>query len=150
MDAKQFIVARRLGYRSGLEHKVSKYLDELNTSYIYEGIKIEWEDLAYRTYTPDFILHNNIIIETKGMLTATDRRKHLFIKKQHPELDIRFVFENSNRKLRKGAKSTDAQWCVRYNFNYYSRIIPEKWLKEKKRPDIPTFVPFKGEKRKQT
>ena len=125
MDAKQFIAARRLGYRSGLEHKVSKYLDKLNVSYIYEGIKIEWEDLAYRTYTPDFILHNNIIVETKGMFTAMDRRKHLNIKKQHPELDIRFVFENSNRKLRKGAKSTYAQWCIKYGFLYFTRIIPE-------------------------
>jgi len=56
VDAKQFIAARRLGYRSGLEHKVSQYLDELNITYSYEGVKIEWEDLAYRTYTPDFIL----------------------------------------------------------------------------------------------
>ena len=40
------------------------------------------------------------------MFTAADRRKHLAIKRQHPKLDIRFVFENSRRKLRKGAKST--------------------------------------------
>ena len=149
MDAKQFIVARRLGYRSGLEHKVSQYLDDLNINYSYEGIKIEWEDLAYRTYTPDFILHNNIIIETKGMFTAIDRRKHLCIKKQHPELDIRFVFTNSNRKLRKGAKSTYAQWCIRYDFRYFNRIIPEEWLKEKVKPAIASFVSFKGEKRKK-
>ena len=149
MDAKQFIAARRLGYRSGLEHNVSKYLDKLNVSYIYEGIKIEWEDLAYRTYTPDFILHNNIIVETKGMFTAMDRRKHLNIKKQHPELDIRFVFENSNRKLRKGAKSTYAQWCIKYGFLYFTRIIPEEWLKENKQPPISSFVSFKGEKRKK-
>tara|TARA_A100001201_G_scaffold99040_1_gene85237 strand:- start:1333 stop:1785 length:453 start_codon:yes stop_codon:yes gene_type:complete len=149
VDAKQFIAARRLGYRSGLEHKVSQYLDELNITYSYEGVKIEWEDLAYRTYTPDFILHNNIIIETKGMFTAIDRRKHLAIKKQHPELDIRFIFENSNRKLRKGAKSTYAQWCIRYDFRYYTRIIPEEWLKEKVKPSIPSFVSFKGEKRKK-
>ena len=148
MDAKQFIAARRLGYRSGLEHKVSQYLDDLNINYSYEGIKIEWEDLAYRTYTPDFILHNNIIIETKGMFTTIDRRKHLAIKKQHPELDIRFVFTNSNRKLRKGAKSTYAQWCLRYDFRYYSRIIPEEWLKEKAKPKIQSFVSFKGKKRK--
>jgi len=149
VDAKQFIVARRLGYRSGLEHKVSQYLDDLNINYSYEGIKIEWEDLAYRTYTPDFILHNNIIIETKGMFTAIDRRKHLCIKKQHPELDIRFVFTNSNRKLRKGAKSTYAQWCIRYDFRYFNRIIPEEWLKEKVKPAIASFVSFKGEKRKK-
>ena len=53
--------------------------------FIYEGMKIEWEDLAYRMYTPDFVLPNGIIIETKGRFTVADRRKHLLIKKQHPK-----------------------------------------------------------------
>ena len=69
-NAKQFRAARKYGYRSGLEHKLSLYLDELKVKYDYENMKIEWEDLAYRTYTPDFILDNGIIIETKGMFTA--------------------------------------------------------------------------------
>ena len=148
MDAKRFKAARKHGYKSGLEHKVSQYLDNLYIKYAYEGIKIEWEDLAYRTYTPDFILKNNIIIETKGMFTTADRRKHLCIKKQHPELDIRFVFENSRRKLRKNAKSNYAQWCIKHGFRYYDRIIPEDWLLEKKKKNFSTFVKFKGTKRK--
>ena len=148
MDARQFIAARKHGYRSGLEHKVSQYLDKLYIKYKYEAIKIEWEDLAYRTYTPDFVLDNNIIIETKGMFTTADRRKHLCIKKQHPELDIRFVFENSKRKLRKGAKSTYGQWCIKYDFQYFDRIIPEDWLKESKGDNVSKFVKFKGNKRK--
>ena len=149
MDARQFIAARKHGYRSGLELKVSQYLDNYRIKYKYEAIKIEWEDLAYRTYTPDFVLKNNIIIETKGMFTAADRRKHLCIRKQHPELDIRFVFENSRRKLRKGAKSTYGQWCIRYGFQYYDRIIPENWLKEKSKKNVSRFVKFKGQKRIQ-
>ena len=149
MDARQFIAARKHGYRSGLELKVSQYLDNYRIKYKYEAIKIEWEDLAYRTYTPDFVLKNNIIIETKGMFTAADRRKHLCIRKQHPELDIRFVFENSRRKLRKGAKSTYGQWCIRYGFQYYDRIIPENWLKEKCKKNVSRFVKFKGQKRIQ-
>jgi hypothetical protein len=105
VDAKQFIAARKYGYRSGLELKIADYLKQQKCKYKYEALKIEWEDLTYRTYTPDFVLYNGIIIETKGMFTAADRKKHLAIKKQHPQLDIRFVFENSNRKLRKGAKT---------------------------------------------
>ena len=62
--SKQYQVARKLGYRSGLEVKLSEFLDELKVKYIYEGIKIEWEDLAYRHYTPDFVLPNGIIVET--------------------------------------------------------------------------------------
>jgi hypothetical protein len=78
---KQFKAARKYGYRSGLELKIAETLKELKVKYDYECIKIEWEDLAYRTYTPDFVLFNGIIIETKGMFTAADRRKHLAIKK---------------------------------------------------------------------
>ena len=139
---KAFRAARKYGYRSGLEHKLSVYLDELKISYDYEKLKIEWEDLADRTYTPDFVLNNGIIIETKGMFTAADRRKHLAVKRQHPQLDIRFVFENSRRKLRKGAKS-------KYGFRYYDRIIPEDWLKEKGKNKHPKFIKFSGTKVKR-
>tara|TARA_R100000406_G_scaffold50337_1_gene34039 strand:- start:474 stop:932 length:459 start_codon:yes stop_codon:yes gene_type:complete len=145
-DFKKFKAARKYGYRSGLEVKLSDYLKKLRIDFGYECIKIEWEDLAYRTYTPDFILFNGLIIETKGMFTAADRRKHLAIKKQHPSLDIRFVFENSRRKLRKGAKSSYAEWCIRYGFRYYDRIIPEEWLKEKGKNKHPKFIKFTGGK----
>jgi hypothetical protein len=104
MNGKQFKAALKHGYRSGLEIKVKDYLKEKKVKFKYEAIKIEWEDLMYRTYTPDFILQNGIIIEVKGRFTSDDRRKHVAIKKQHPDLDIRFVFENSRRKLSKGAK----------------------------------------------
>ena len=149
-DFKKFRAARKYGHRSGLEVKLSDYLKELRIDFGYECIKIEWEDLAYRTYTPDFILFNGLIIETKGMFTAADRRKHLAIKKQHPSLDIRFVFENSRRKLRKGAKSSYAEWCIRYGFKYYDRIIPEEWLKEKGKNKHPKFIKFTGGKVKRS
>ena len=148
-NAKQFRAARKHGYRSGLELKVSDYLKELKIKFLYEAVKIEWEDLAYRTYTPDFVLSNGIIIETKGQFIAADRRKHLAIKKQHPKLDIRFVFENSKRKLRKGAKSTYGEWCIKHGFRYYDRIIPEDWLKEKGKNKHPKFIKFGGTKLKR-
>ena len=141
--------AIKYGYRSGLEHKISMALDTIKYNYDYESIKIEWEDLAYRTYTPDFILNNGIIIETKGRFLTADRRKHLCIKKQHPKLDIRFVFTNSRSKLSKGAKSTYAEWCIKHDFRYYDRIIPEDWLKEKGKNKHPSFIKFKGSKIKR-
>jgi hypothetical protein len=145
--------ARRMaikhGYRSGLEHNISIYLDIHKIKYDYECIKIEWEDLAYRTYTPDFVLDNGIIIETKGRFMAADRRKHIAIKKQHPKLDIRFVFTNSKAKLSKGAKSSYADWCIKHGFRYYDRIIPEDWLKEKGKNKHPKFIKFSGTKVKR-
>jgi len=134
------------GYRSGLEDIVATYLKEHKVKFLYEKIKIEWEDLSYRTYTPDFVLNNGIIIETKGRFLAIDRRKHLAIKKQHPKLDIRFVFENSRRKLRKGAKSTYAEWCMKYDFKFHDRIIPEEWIKETGKNKHPKFISFPNKK----
>jgi len=134
------------GYRSGLELNISMSLDTIKYKYDYESIKIEWEDLTYRTYTPDFILNNGIIIETKGRFLASDRKKHVAIKKQHPDLDIRFVFTNSKNKLQKGAKSSYGQWCDKHGFRYYDRIIPEDWLKEKGKNKHPKFIKFKGAK----
>ena len=142
-------MAIKHGYRSGLEHKLSIYLDEHKVKYDYENIKIEWEDLAYRTYTPDFVLDNGIIIETKGRFMAAERRKHIAIKKQHPKLDIRFVFTNSKAKLNKGAKSSYADWCIKHGFRYYDRIIPEDWLKEKGKNKHPKFIKFGGTKVKR-
>ena len=143
-------LARKNGYRSGLEDQVAANLNDLKISYSYESLKIEWEDLSYRTYTPDFILHNGIIIETKGLFTMMDRRKHMCIKKQHPKLDIRFVFTNSNRKLRKNAKSTYGEWCIKYGIPYADRVIPQSWIKKKGKPITDTFIVFKGKKIKRS
>ena len=148
MSHKKYRVALKHGFRSGLEHTLAEYLKQLKVDFRYEAIKIEWEDLAYRTYTPDFILPNGIIIETKGRFLASDRRKHLAIKKQHPDLDIRFVFTNSRSKLRKGAKSTYGEWCIKHGFRYYDKVIPEDWIKEKKKKKLlPDFIKFTGNKK---
>jgi len=118
-------------YRSGLEQEAAAFLKTRQKKVEYEKLKIEWEDLKYRTYTPDFELDNGIIIETKGIFSAADRRKHVEIQRQHPTLDIRFVFSNANAKLYKGAKSRYCDWCEQKGFKWAHRVIPEEWLKEK-------------------
>ena len=120
-------------YRSGLEREVAEYLKGKQSKVRYEVLKIEWEDLRYRTYTPDFMLDNGIIIETKGIFDSEDRRKHLEVRKQHPKLDIRFVFSNSMAKLYKGSKTRYCNWCDKNGFMWAHRVIPEEWLKEKGR-----------------
>ena len=118
-------------YRSGLEVEAAAFLSEHQKEVRYEKLKIEWEDLKYRTYTPDFELDNGIIIETKGIFSAADRRKHLEVKRQHPKLDIRFVFSNARSKLYKGAKSRYSDWCDKYGFKWSHRLIPKEWLTER-------------------
>ena len=131
MDGRRFKHALKQGYRSGLEIKVKDYLRERKVRFKYESLKIEWEDLAYRHYTPDFVLPNGIIIETKGIFSSADRKKHLEIQRQHPKLDIRFVFSNARARLYKGAKSRYCDWCEQKNFKWAHRVIPEGWLLEK-------------------
>jgi hypothetical protein len=122
--------AIQAGYRSGLEEDTAEFLRKKNVEFTYEKEKIRWLDMKYRTYTPDFVLANGIIIETKGRFVSNDRRKHKEIKKQFPDLDIRFVFYNSRSKLYKGAKSSYADWCDKYGFKYADKSIPDAWLQE--------------------
>ena len=123
--------AIKAGYRSGLEEDTAKMLTKMKIPYTYEKTKIKWEDFMVRTYTPDFVLHNGIIIETKGRFMAADRRKHLEIRKQYgDEYDIRFVFSNSKSKLSKGAKSSYGDWCTKNGFLYADKVIPKEWLNE--------------------
>jgi len=118
-------------YRSGLEDKLVDSLSKIQKEVRYESLKVEWEDLRYRTYTPDFLLDNGIIIEAKGQFDSEDRHKHKCVRRQHPELDIRFVFSNSRAKLYKGSKSTYADWCSKNKFKWSHRTIPDEWLNEK-------------------
>jgi hypothetical protein len=37
-----------------------------------------------RNYTPDFVLPNGIVIESKGLFTQEDRAKMVWVKDQHP------------------------------------------------------------------
>jgi len=116
------------GWRSGLEERVAKELSESGIKYEYESMKIKYDVIETRTYTPDFILPNGIIVETKGRFVAADRKKHLLIQKQFDYFDIRFVFQNARAKLFKGAKSTYSQWCDKHGFLWAQGSIPEEWL----------------------
>jgi len=118
------------GYRSGLEDDIAKDLKDRGVEFEYEKLKVQWQLLENKTYTPDFKLPNGIIIESKGRFVQADRKKHLIIQDQHPFLDIRFVFSNSRSKLYKGAKSTYGDWCNKHGFLYADKRIPDEWLKQ--------------------
>ena len=128
-------VALKHGFRSGLEDKIAESLTNQGIPFDYEKLVIGYTQPAKaRKYTPDFVLlNNNIIIESKGRFITADRQKHLMIKEQLPDLDIRFVFSNANKKLYKGSPTTYAQWCDKYGFKYSNKTIPSSWFKEPKR-----------------
>ena len=127
-------VALKHGFRSGLEDDVAKALTEAGVPFTYEEVKIKYiKPASEHQYTPDFVLDNGIIVETKGRFLIADRKKHMLIKRQQPHLDIRFVFSNSKQKLNKGSYTTYAQWCVKNGFMYADKMIPEDWIKERRR-----------------
>ncbi len=119
-------------YRSGLEERVAKQLNDLKVLFEYETLKINYkkpERLAY--YRPDFILPNGIIIEAKGRFLTKDRKKHRLIKEQFGDkYDIRFVFSNSKDKIGSKSKTTYALWCEKLGFKYCDCEIPTAWIKE--------------------
>ena len=122
-------------FRSKSEEKIYNYLLNKKIPHEYEKCKIEYQWLEDKKYIPDFILkENGIILEVKGRFVREDRKKHLFIRKQKPELDIRFIFDNPKAKLYKGGKMTNASWCDKYKFKYCSlrEGIPEAWFNERK------------------
>ena len=80
------------------------------------------------------MLENGIIIESKGRFLAKDRKKHLLIKDQHPNLEIRFVFSRSKAPIYKGSKTTNAMWAKKYGFKHTEGDIPESWFVEKANP----------------
>lgn len=119
------------GYRSGLEERIAEQLDKLGVEYKYEEVKLKYiKPASEHIYTPDFVLPNGIIVETKGRFLALDRQKHLLVKKHNPTLDIRFVFSNSKAKISKTSRTTYAAWCDKYGFKYSDKTIPEEWLSE--------------------
>jgi hypothetical protein len=120
--------ALKAGYRSGLEETVAEQIKKAGMEVEYETLKIEYRVEEVRKYTPDFNLPNGIIIETKGRFVAADRKKHLWIREQRPDLDIRFVFSNSKVKLSKASKTTYAAWCIKHGFLYADKEIPLEWL----------------------
>lgn len=128
------VKARKLGFRSGFEVKIAKQLDAAKVLYTYETKTISYivpEKKA--TYRPDFILDNGILIEVKGLFQTKDRQKHLLIKEQYPDLDIRFVFSNSKIKISKKSKTTYGAWCSHHGIPYADEKVPKEWLNVKRR-----------------
>lgn len=130
LSARQ--VALKHGFRSGLEDKIADSLTTQGIPFEYEQLVINYiQPSKARKYTPDFVLlENDIIIESKGRFMTADRQKHLMIKEQYPELDIRFVFSNSKARLSKISQTTYGDWCSKHGFLYADKDIPMAWLNE--------------------
>jgi ribosomal protein S26 len=118
----------RMGFKSLIESDNASKLRNWRIDHEYESFRIPW--LTTHHYLPDFVLHNGIIIEIKGKFVAADRRKHLEVRKQHPDLDIRFVFQRPMNKLYKKSKTTYGEWADKNGYKWAERWIPKEWTEE--------------------
>ena len=127
-------VLKKKTFRSGLEDTTALQIKSKGAKLLYETSKIKYTiPESDHVYTPDFILPNGIIVETKGRFMIDDRKKHLLIRAQHPDKDIRFVFTWSATKLYKGARTTYSDWCIKYNFKFADKKIPDSWFNEQQK-----------------
>lgn len=128
-------VAAMVGRRSMAEVKFDALFIEGKTSVDahYELSQFEYRVEETKKYTPDWTLHtkshNLIYIEFKGVLDRATRKKMKLMKKQHPELDIRFVFERAANYIQKGSKTTYGMWADQWGFPWADNVLPKEWLK---------------------
>ncbi|WYW04221.1 endonuclease [Pseudomonas phage vB_PpuP-Kallioja] len=132
--------ARTGAFRSGLEDRNAAHMDKLGVPFDFEMFHIKYTVPAREAkYTPDFVLRNGIIVETKGIWEVDDRKKHLLIREQYPDLDIRLVFSNSKSKIYKGSPTSYADFCTKHGIMFADKLIPKAWLQEK-RKEIPEGI----------
>jgi len=97
-------------YRNRFEAKVGATLPD---TFQYEAMRLPF--VLTHQYLPDWIDEDSkSIVEAKGRFTATDRRKHLAIKAQYPDWTVTIVFQNPDRPLNKGSKTTYGGWCDKH------------------------------------
>ena len=114
-------------YRSRLEEKLARWFELNGHQFEYETLKLNYTLSA--NYYPDFILPNGVILEAKGYFKPEDRRKMLAVKKQHPDLDIRLVFQAPYNTLTKKSQTTYAKWADKNGFLWAaSHAIPLDWF----------------------
>ena len=115
-------------FRSKFEMSIASALKGAGVPFQYETLVLDY--LKPATYTPDFlIMSNNIILEAKGFWAPSDRTKHLLVRDEYPELDIRFVFQNARLKLSKKSKTSYGDWCDKHGFQWCDKgVIPKAWL----------------------
>lgn len=114
-------------YKSSLERSIAKDLEERNVEFEYETKKYSY--VLIRNYKPDFILPNGIHIETKGWHKGFNEAltKLKEVKAQHPELDLRIVWDRLNMKIPR-TKMTVEDWSIKNGFKYAEKTIPQEWI----------------------
>lgn len=132
-------------FHSYYEYKVHLSLKELGVKHKYEPDKFEYflntrkgvcRDCGSNRiqeshiYTPDwYIPSTNIYIESKGLWTGRDRRIISAMKIDHPDIEIKMLFQ-SDKWLSKKKANRYSDWCKSHGIDWhvsYAGVVPEAW-----------------------
>jgi len=114
------------GFRSIFESEVANCLSADGLCWSYENRK--FDITIPRSYTPDFELPNGIILEVKGYFDAEDRRLVKLFKEQHPDVDIRMVFQSARKRITPKSRTTYGMWCDNNNIPWTEGpTLPKDW-----------------------
>lgn len=130
-------------YRSGLERKLAAQFKQHGVVVEYEKHRIPYtvpERVAH--YVPDFVNADlKIIVEGKGRFGhhksdangAAERQKLILVKEQHPDWDVRIIFQDARKPIYKGSKTTYAHWATDHGFKWSDKgIVPAAWIADLK------------------
>jgi hypothetical protein len=108
---------KKSNFRSIFEEDVAKVL---KGDFDYEPYSIPYT--ISRSYRPDFVHHaSGVLVECKGFFREGDTKKYTSIRDSLPEdQQLVFVLMSPNKKIRKGAKMTMAEWCDKERFLWYT------------------------------
>lgn len=114
------------------EQRVMNKLADKGVEFTFEPHSLSYN--VTRDYIPDLLI-GEMYVEIKGYFRQDAQRKMKAVKKQHPHLDIRFLFQKAKstihgaKKRVDGTKMTCAEWADRYGFQWAEgEEIPEQWI----------------------
>lgn len=125
--------------KNAFEVQIYNYCKEkFEGEVVYEPDKFRY--VQEKDYTPDIRLTfpsgKVRFIETKGngfAFDASEQRKLIDVKEQHPEVDIRICFYKDGKignKRKDGSFKTQSQWAEDHGFLWSVGVIPESWFKD--------------------
>ena len=103
-------------FRSKFEENVSKVLK----GFEYEPFTIPY--VIHRNYRPDFVhAASGTVVECKGFFREGDTKKYTSVRDSLPKgQQLVFVLMHPNKKIRRGAKMTMAEWCDKEGIMWYT------------------------------
>jgi len=107
---------QKLNFRSKFEKDVSQHLH----GFLYEPFTVPYT--IHRNYKPDFVHEvTGTLVECKGFFRDGDTKKYKSVRDSLPENQrLVFVLMHPNKKIRKGATMTMAQWCDKEEIMWYT------------------------------